>query len=116
MPELGQPRSPAITQCGLKRAEKFGHFAGRVAISRANSDGDSGREQRPGLIDIVETNQQLRQLKIAGHIIGMVAEQLSEVLLRDIVLTIRGTAHRQAVSQKRIVRVAGEKLFELFTS
>ena len=100
----------------LQRAEKFGHFAGCMAISRANSDGDSCLEQRSSLIDIVETNQQLRQLKISGNVVRMVAEQLSEVHLRDFVLTIRGAAHRQAVSQKRIVRFGGEKFFELFAS
>lgn len=109
-------RSQEITECGLQRTEKFGHFAGRMAIAGANRDRNPGFEEWLGLVNVVETNQQLCPLKIAGHIVGMVAEQLSEVLLCDFVLTIRGAAHRQAVSQKRIVRFGREKLFELFAS
>ncbi len=114
--ELGQPRSLAITERGLQRAEKFGHFSGRMPIAGAKRDSDPGLEQRLGLIDVIKADQQLSPLKITGHVIGMIVEQLSKVLLRDFVQSIRGTAHRQTVSQKRIVWFGGEKLFELFAS
>lgn len=87
-----------------------------MSIAGAKRDSDSGLDQWFGLIDLIEADKQLCPLKIAGDIVGMVAEQLSEVVLRDVVLTIRCATHRQAVSQKRIVRFDGEKLFELFAS
>ena len=104
------------TFCELERAEKLGHFTGGMAITRSHRNGDPGLEQWPGAFDIIETNEQLRELKIAGHVVGMVIEQLAEMLLRDSVLTIRSTAHRQTVPQEWIVWFGREKLFELFAS
>ena len=102
--------------CDSQRREELVHLAGRVAISRANGDGNARSKQGLGLLVLTQPSEQLGELKISGDIIGMLSEQLSEMRLSDVGLAVGRAAHRQAVSQKRIVRLGREKLFEFFAS
>lgn len=101
---------------GLQRCEKLVHLTSRVGVARAHGDRNPGLKQGLGLFFLSQPGQQLRELKVARYIIRMILKQSSEMLLRQIGLVIGRTAHRQAVSQKRVVWFGGEKLFELCAS
>ena len=87
-----------------------------MAVARANGDCDAGLKQRLGWLRLTQSRKQLCELKVAGYVIRMVFEQFLEVLLCDLELAVGRAAHRQAISQKWIVRLGGQKLFELFAS
>ena len=87
-----------------------------MSVTGPNRDGDARSQQRLSLFDFTQASEQLRELKIASDVIGMVRQQLAKVTLSRVCVAIGGTAHRQAISQKRIVRFRSEKLFQLFAS
>jgi hypothetical protein len=68
------------------------------------------------LFGLAQSSEQLGELKIAGDVIRMICQQLAEVRLSRVGLTIGRTAHRQAISQKRVVWFGDEKLFQLNAS
>ena len=110
--KLSQSRDPVNTVQDLKagpsaagthdlqHCQELVHLSGGVSVAGPNRDGDACSQQRLSLFNFTQASEQLRELKIAGHVIGMVRQQLVEVSLSRVRVAIRGTAHRQAVSQK----------------